>query len=75
MLHRIISFSTIKNFISAYEHYKNLPQENWDAGELYIAPIYNYLISNGIKVYYTEINKSDVIFVVLLENMKICKEK
>ncbi|BBR67245.1 glycosyltransferase family 2 protein [Escherichia coli] len=55
-------FSTIKNFISAYEHYKNLPQENWDAGELYIAPIYNYLISNGIKVYYTEINKSDVIF-------------
>ncbi|EFH9271529.1 capsular biosynthesis protein, partial [Escherichia coli] len=22
----------------------------------------NYLISNGIKVYYTEINKSDVIF-------------
>ncbi|MGK3569907.1 hypothetical protein ACSLPB_24510, partial [Escherichia coli] len=26
-------FSTIKNFISAYEHYKNLPQENWDAGE------------------------------------------
>lgn len=55
-------FSSLNEFRQAYEHYLTLPKENWDAGELYVAPLYNYLIEQGRTVQYHVIFRSDVIF-------------
>lgn len=55
-------FSNLKYFFLAYEEYLNKPKEDWDKGELYIAPIYNLLIDKGFNIHYNLIDRSDVIF-------------
>ncbi|MFM5068538.1 glycosyltransferase family 2 protein [Aeromonas veronii] len=55
-------FSSISEFCAAYEHYLTLPKERWDAGELYVAPLYNYLIEQGRPVKYHVIDRREVIF-------------
>lgn len=49
-------------FDSAYDKYLKKPLQEWDKGELYIAPIYNELINEGIDVFYNTIDRDDVIF-------------
>lgn len=55
-------FSHQYDFEKAYEYYLNLPQEMWEKSELYIAPLYNYLINNNKIIHYQLINKEDVVF-------------
>lgn len=38
------------------------PPEEWDAQELYVAPLYNRLIREGADIRYSLINRSEVIF-------------
>lgn len=55
-------FNHIQDYFDAYYAYLDLPQEQWDKGELYIAPLYNQLIKNGLKIHYHLIERSEVIF-------------
>lgn len=55
-------FSTSIQFTEAYKKYIKLPKEEWVNGELYIAPLYNLLISDGANIHYHEIHAEDVIF-------------
>ena len=55
-------FSRAKDYIEAFEKYSSLPKEEWDGGELYIAPMYNILITQGKKIQYNVINVDEVIF-------------
>lgn len=54
-------FASLQAFNSAYLFYLNQP-ELWHKGELYIAPIYNYLISQNEPVHYHLIKRNEVIF-------------
>ncbi|MBY7770439.1 glycosyltransferase family 2 protein [Vibrio fluvialis] len=55
-------FSNKSDFIEAYNNYISLPKEHWECGELYIAPLYNYLIENGKEIHFDLIERKDVIF-------------
>lgn len=55
-------FAQCSDFMTAYEHYLNLPQSQWEKGELYIAPLYNHLIQQGKTIHYHLIARDDVIF-------------
>nr|QOS18737.1 hypothetical protein VP315_00011 [Vibrio parahaemolyticus] len=55
-------FDSIDLYFEAYETYKSMPKENWEKGELYIAPMYNCLIENGYDIHYDKITREDVIF-------------
>lgn len=55
-------FSSIELFNVAFSAYINQPQSEWEKGELYVAPLYNMLISLGVSIFYHEIDKSEVIF-------------
>ncbi|MCE2572624.1 glycosyltransferase family 2 protein [Motilimonas eburnea] len=55
-------FANCQDYLDAYYHYANLPKEQWDQGELYIAPLYNYLIEQGRDIHYHLIQRDDVIF-------------
>lgn len=55
-------FRTIKYYFTAYNHYLSLPNEEWEKGELYVAPLYNHLISIDKEIHYNKIAQKDVIF-------------
>ncbi len=55
-------FSDYKLFIESYEQYVQQPIETWAKGELYIAPLYNYLIKKKKNIHYHLIQRDDVIF-------------
>ncbi|AGQ91931.1 hypothetical protein M634_03115 [Vibrio parahaemolyticus O1:Kuk str. FDA_R31] len=55
-------FGSVSLYVKAYNNYLTIPKENWDSGELYVAPIYNYLIKQGYKIHYNKINRDEVIF-------------
>lgn len=55
-------FASAKDYFYAYNYYLSLPQEQWEKGELYVAPLYNYLIKQGKELHYNLINKQEVIF-------------
>lgn len=55
-------FRNVELFINAFNKYKDLPIEKWSKGELYIAPLYNILISSGMRIGYEIIEDKDVIF-------------
>lgn len=55
-------FENIQSYFSAYDHYVSLPKEQWAKGELYVAPLYNYLIINKKDIHYHQIPRHDVIF-------------
>lgn len=55
-------FSSANDFNKSFEHYRNLPQEQWAKGELYVAPIYNQLIKSGKTIFYSLIPRDAVIF-------------
>ncbi|WP_407331657.1 glycosyltransferase family 2 protein [Enterovibrio sp. 27052020O] len=54
-------FSSVDDYNFAYEYYLARPQI-WEKGELYVAPLYNVLISKGRDIHYHAIDRSDVIF-------------
>ncbi|MBY5947411.1 glycosyltransferase family 2 protein [Photobacterium rosenbergii] len=55
-------FSDINNYIEAYNDYITKPESSWEKGELYVAPLYNYLIMKGYDVHYNLIPRDNVIF-------------
>lgn len=55
-------FSRAKDFFTSYKNYLSLPSEEWEKGELYIAPLYNHLIQKGRKIHFKLIDRDEVIF-------------
>ena len=55
-------FKNIGDFFESFEHYSQLPVDKWDKGELYVAPLYNYLIKKGLDINYNLIGSEQVIF-------------
>lgn len=49
-------------FMSLYENYQSKPLADVDAGEYYIAPMYNDLIEQGGDVHFSIISHDDVVF-------------
>lgn len=49
-------------YLKAYYEYLNKPESEWEKGELYIAPLYNTLISKGFNIHYNEISRNAVVF-------------
>lgn len=55
-------FTHASDFIESFEEYQSRPRSEWAKGELYIAPLYNYLITHGRKIFYSLISDRDIIF-------------
>lgn len=51
-----------RDFIRVFESYQKTSLSDVDAGEYYIAPMYNHLIAEGADVRYSVVPCSDVIF-------------
>ena len=55
-------FRSISLFNLSYCDYIAKPESQWEKGELYIAPLYNYLINQKNEVHYHLIKRDEVIF-------------
>lgn len=55
-------FACLKDFRDCYLEYISRPQDEWEKGELYVAPLYNSLIKQGKRIHYHQIDREDVIF-------------
>ncbi|MCU7987574.1 glycosyltransferase family 2 protein [Shewanella sp. SW24] len=55
-------FSRRELFTKAFELMLEKPQLEWEKGELYVAPLYNFLIKSGADIRCHVINKNEVIF-------------
>lgn len=55
-------FKTAQLFVDTYEKIKQIPLEELDGNERYVAPMYNYLIQDGMDVCYKIVNKEDHVF-------------
>lgn len=55
-------FNSAREYLDAFDHYSTLPSEQWEKGELYVAPLYNHLIRTGKKIHYNLIPREDVVF-------------
>lgn len=55
-------FNRKQDYLDAYYEYLNKPEQEWEKGELYIAPIYNLLISKGLNIHYHLIKRDEVVF-------------
>lgn len=55
-------FNRKQAYLDAYQAYVAKPQQEWEKGELYIAPLYNLLIEKGLEVHYHLIERNEVIF-------------
>lgn len=68
-------FAHTKDFIEAFDFYIQLSPEMWDKGELYIAPMYNYLISKNKPIHYHLIKRKEVIFCGIPSEYDTFKQK
>jgi choline kinase len=55
-------FSSVNDYCDAYNNYLAKPESEWEKAELYVAPLYNYLINKNKNINYHLIEASDVIF-------------
>jgi len=55
-------FASVVDYLNAYNHYLTKPENEWEKAELYVAPLYNHLISKKGNIHYNLIDKKDVIF-------------
>lgn len=55
-------FPDVDSFISSYLEFIKIPKSQWSFGEIYIAPLYNFLIKDGMEIHYHLISKEEVIF-------------
>ncbi|WP_422475571.1 glycosyltransferase family 2 protein [Endozoicomonas sp. ALB032] len=55
-------FSNMSDFKEIYLEYASRPESEWEKSELYVAPLYNLLISRGAFVGYDLIASEEVIF-------------
>ena len=55
-------FARTSDFIDAYQQELARPVDTWAKGELYIAPLYNQLITDNLNIHCHLIDRHDVIF-------------
>ncbi|ENE8726124.1 glycosyltransferase family 2 protein [Vibrio alginolyticus] len=55
-------FSSSVDFFESYNDYIDKPKFEWEKGELYVAPLFNYLIGNNKEIRYDLIERDKVIF-------------
>lgn len=55
-------FADMSSFRYAYGLASSREESEWEKGELYVAPLYNYLIRQGKEIHYNLIDRSDVVF-------------
>ncbi|MDE9461684.1 glycosyltransferase family 2 protein [Xenorhabdus bovienii] len=55
-------FSKIADYVDAFEFMAKLDPQEWTNNELYIAPMYNYLIKKGKKIKFNIIERENAIF-------------
>jgi hypothetical protein len=55
-------FNKCSDYFDAFNAYLLKPISTWEKGELYIAPLYNYLINSERNIHYSLIHRDDVIF-------------
>ncbi|WP_394193710.1 glycosyltransferase family 2 protein [Pseudoalteromonas atlantica] len=55
-------FKSCIDYFESYNNYLTKPTTDWEKGELYIAPLYNYLIKKGKNIHYNLIDRTDVVF-------------
>jgi dTDP-glucose pyrophosphorylase len=55
-------FTSALDYLDAYNNYLSKPESEWEKGELYVAPLYNYLINKNKDIHYNVIDKNEVIF-------------
>lgn len=55
-------FDNYQDYVSAYNDFIKKPINEWTNGELYIAPLYNHLISMGLEINYSLVNENEVVF-------------
>ena len=55
-------FTRAADFLAAFEGSRDLPADQLEAGELYVAPLYNRLIEAGHDIRFTVIPRQSVIF-------------
>ncbi|MEZ8760773.1 glycosyltransferase family 2 protein [Vibrio splendidus] len=55
-------FKSANVYLMAYKDYLNTPIDKWKNGEIYIAPLFNMLISKGLTIRYELIERSEVVF-------------
>lgn len=56
-------FASSLHFIELVESQKYLPNKQWDAGELYIAPLYNLMIESGAVIHCVMVDKQELEFI------------
>ncbi|OOE32076.1 capsular biosynthesis protein, partial [Salinivibrio kushneri] len=52
-------FNKVSDFKLSYNNYLDKPKKLWEKGELYVAPLYNFLIENGKKIHYHRIERDE----------------
>lgn len=55
-------FRNINDYFESYVAYLQKPKASWEKGELYVAPLYNHLISSGKDIRFNIISNDEVIF-------------
>ncbi|MCL9775436.1 glycosyltransferase family 2 protein [Vibrio methylphosphonaticus] len=55
-------FRSLAQYLTAYYTYLDKPIDTWEKGELYVAPLYNNLIEQGLEIHYNLIPRDEVIF-------------
>ncbi|WP_244369896.1 capsular biosynthesis protein [Pseudoalteromonas xiamenensis] len=55
-------FKSMDDYFSAYYDYISKPKDEWEQGELYVAPLYNNLLQKGKIIHYNLIPRESVIF-------------
>ncbi len=55
-------FSSVNDYLDAYNDYLAKPESEWEKAELYVAPLYNYLIHKNKDIHYHLIDANEVVF-------------
>lgn len=55
-------FRRADSYCSLFENYSKFDERSLDAGEYYIAPMYNLMLQQGMDIRYSVIDKEEVIF-------------
>lgn len=51
-------FNNYLDFCNSFKNYLSMPKNKWEKGEVYVAPLYNWLINSGKKFVYIKVPKN-----------------
>lgn len=51
-------FNNYLDFCNSFNNYLSLPKNKWEKGEIYVAPLYNWLINSGKRFVYIKVPKN-----------------